>query len=247
MTTAAVPQPRQIALWVSVTLALAVLIGLGTWQMQRRAWKLGLIERIESRAHGEAISLTMAKDLWQRGGDVEYYRVVLVGRFLNEEERHLYTIEDGKAGWRIITPLATSGGDIMLVDRGYVPEEMKDPATRKEGQIAGPVEIVGLARAAVPPNWFTPPGDPQRNRWFTRDIASMTASLPQDQAARVLPFMIEAEAEPVPGGWPRGGVTRLVLQNRHLEYALTWYGLAVTLLVVAFLLARGRAREARQG
>lgn len=247
MTTAALSQPRQITLWVSVILALAVLIGLGTWQMQRRAWKLGLIDRIEQRAHGEAISLTLAKNFWQRGGDVEYYRVVLVGRFLHEEERHLYTIEGGKAAWRIVTPLVTSGDDIVLVDRGYVPEELKDPATRAQGQIAGPVEIVGLARAAVPPNWFTPAVDLKRNQWFTRDIASMATSLPADQAARVLPFMVEAEAEPVPGGWPRGGVTRLALQNRHLEYALTWYGLAVTLLVVAFFLARGRAQQARQG
>ncbi len=247
MTMAAIARPRQITLWVSEALAFDVLIGLGTWQMQRRAWKLGLIDRIEQRAHGEPISLTLAKDLWQREGDVEYYRVLLVGRFRHDEERHLYTIDNGKAGWRIITPLVTSGGDVVLVDRGYVPEELKDPASRKPGQITGTVELIGLARAPVPPNWFTPAGDAGRNQWFTRDVASMAASLPAEQAARVLPFMVEAEAEPVPGGWPRGGGTRLTLQNRHLEYALTWYGLAVTLVIVAFFLARSRAREATQG
>lgn len=241
--TSGTARPKQIILAASVMLALAVLIGLGTWQMQRRAWKLGLIDRIEQRANGESISLTLAKTLWDRERDVEYYRVVLVGRFRHDEERHLYTIDAGKAGWRVITPLVTAGGDIVLVDRGYVPEELKDPSSRKQGQIAGAVELVGLARAPVPPGWFIPPGDTQRNQWFTRDVAAMAASLPAGQEPRVVPFMIEAEAEPVPGGWPRGGGTRLSLSNRHLEYALTWYGLAVTLVIVASLLARSRMRE----
>jgi len=237
-------RPKQTALWISVTVALAVLLGLGTWQMQRRAWKLSLIDRIEHRAHDEAISLTLAKDLWQRTRDVEYYRVLLVGRFLHDEERHLYTVEDGKAGYRIITPLVTGGGAIVLVDRGYVPEELKDPGTRAEGQIAGTVELVGHARAPVPPGWFVPAADIARNQWFTRDVAAMAASLPGDQPPRVAPFMVEAEAEKIPGGWPRGGGTGFTFSNRHLEYALTWYGLAVTLLIVAFMLARSRAQEA---
>jgi surfeit locus 1 family protein len=240
-------RPRQTALWICVALALAVLLGLGTWQMQRRAWKLGLVERIEQRVHDEPISLTAAKEHWQRERDVEYYRVVLVGRFLHDEERHLYTIENSKPAWRIVTPLTTSGGDIVLVDRGYVPEDLKDPARRSAGQIAGTVELVGLARAPVQAGWFVPAGDRQRNQWFTRDVADMAATLPADQASRVVPFMIEAEAEPVPGGWPRGGMTRLTISNRHLEYALTWYGLAATLLIVAFFLGRDRAREATQG
>ena len=241
------PRSRQVTLWVSVALAFAVLVGLGTWQMQRRAWKLGLIERIEVRTHDEPISLTSAKEHWKRDGDVEYYRVVLVGRFRHDEERHLYTVEEGKPGWRILTPLETSGGDVVLVDRGYVPEELKDPAARGQGQIPGTVELVGRAGEPVAPGWFVPAGDAARNQWFARDVAGMAASLPADVAGRVVPFMLEAEAEPVPGGWPRGGMTRLAIPNRHLEYALTWYGLALTLLIVAFFLARSRAREATQG
>jgi surfeit locus 1 family protein len=229
--------------WGTVVLGLAILIGLGTWQMQRRDWKLGLIDRIEHRAHDEPISLTMARDLWLREHDVEYYRVLLVGRFLHDQERHLYTVEQGRAGWRVVTPLVTSGGDVVLVDRGFVPDELKEPSTRPAGQIADTVEVIGLARAPGAPNWFTPENDPVRNRWFWRDVSGLAASLPADQAARVAPFMVEAEAEPVPGGWPRGGVTRLVLSNRHLEYALTWYGLALTLAVVAVFFARGRAGE----
>lgn len=233
--------------WAAVVLGLAVLIGLGTWQMQRREWKLALIERIEHRAHDEAISLSLAKDLWQRERDVEYYRVLLVGRFLHDQERHLYTVEQGKAGWRVVTPLVTTGGDVVLVDRGFVPEELKDPAARQAGQVTDTVELVGLARAPAMPNWFTPENDPARNRWFWRDVAGMAAGLPADQAERAAPFMVEAEAGAAPGGWPRGGVTRLVLTNRHLEYALTWYGLALTLAVTAFFFARSRPGEQAPG
>ena len=233
--------------WGAVALAFLVLVGLGTWQMQRRDWKLGLIERIESRAHGEAISLARARTLWDRERDVEYYRVLLVGRFQHEHERHLYTVEKGKAGWRVITPLVTAGGDVVLVDRGFVPEELEDPAKRPEGQITGTVELTGLARAPVAGGWFTPPGDPQRRRWFSRDVAGMAAGLPPEQAGRLAPFVVEMEPTEVPGGWPRAGGTRLDLSNRHLEYALTWYGLALTLLLVAFTYGRSRSREvARQ-
>jgi surfeit locus 1 family protein len=236
-----------LVFWGGVLAMLAVMIGLGTWQMQRREWKLGLIEQIESRAHGEAISLSRAKEFWQKNRDVEYYRVLLVGQFRHELEHHLYTILDGKAGWRVITPLVTASGDVVLVDRGYVPDELKDPATRKAGQVTGTVELIGLARAAVTPSWFTPKGDSRRNQWFARDVEAMAGTLPKGMADRVAPFLIEAEAGPLPGGWPRGGVTQLNLSNRHLEYALTWYGLAVTLLVIAVLVTRSRSRQtARQ-
>jgi surfeit locus 1 family protein len=239
--------PSGQAFWIAVAVAFSILVGLGTWQMQRRAWKLSLIDRIESRAHGEPISLTSAKELWQKSGDVEYYRVLLVGRLLHDEERHLYTVEHGKAGWRVLTPLQTGGGDLVFVDRGYVPEELKEPGARKAGQVEGIVEMIGLARAPITPGLFTPEASPARNQWFVRDTGALAASLPSGQGLRVVPFVVEAEAEPVPGGWPRGGVTRLTLTNRHLEYAITWYGLALTLLGVAFAMTRARSREvARQ-
>lgn len=236
--TAAAPVGR--AFWFALLAALAILIGLGTWQMQRRAWKLGLIERIEQRAHSEPVSLTSVKEQWQRSQDIEYSRVLLVGRFEHGQERHLYTVENGTAGWRVMTPLITAGGDVVFVDRGFVPEPLKEPDARGQGQIEGMVELIGLARAQGGRNWFTPDNDPARNRWFWRDIPAMGAALPAGQAARALPFVVEAEAEPVPGGWPRGGPARLVIPNRHLEYALTWYALGVVLLFVAFFYVRSR-------
>ena len=234
---------RPLALPFFMTLiGVAILVSLGKWQLDRREWKLGLIERIESRAHGEVISLSEAKRHWQQDGDVEYDRVQLVGRFLHDDERHLYSILDGQAGWRIITPLETRSGDVVLVDRGFVPAELKEPGTRQRGQIEGEVELIGLARAPEKHGWFTPDNEPQANRWFWRDVPAIIATLPEKLKARAVPFMVEAEAATVPGGWPRGGVTRLSLPNRHLEYAITWFGLAVVLLVVFASYARTRLR-----
>lgn len=223
-------------------LALVILTGLGAWQLQRREWKLGVIERIDRRTHGESISLTEAKKLWARDGDVEYYRVVLVGRFHNDHERYLYTIIDGEAGWQVITPLETGGGDVVLVSRGFVPEALKDPAARRAGQIEGTVELVGVARAPERRTWFSPDNNPAANRWFWRDIPALVGSLPPALSAKASPFLLEAEASPVPGGWPRGGVTRVAIPNRHLEYALTWFGLAAVLLAVFFAYARSREK-----
>lgn len=232
---------------ITTMLALVVLTGLGTWQLQRREWKLGILERIDQRIHGESISLTEARKLWARDRDVDYYRVLLVGRFHNDQERYLYTVIDGQAGWQVITPLETRGGDIVLVSRGFVPEALKDPTTRQAGQTAEQVELVGLARASEVRTWFTPDNTPAANRWFWRDVPALTASLPADLAAKAVPFVVEAEASPVPLGWPRGGVTRLAIPNRHLEYALTWFGLAAALLVIFYVYARYRRAETVDG
>lgn len=241
------PRSSLIVPAIVTGLALAVLVGLGIWQLERREWKLGILERIDQRIHGESISLTEAKKLWVSDRDVEYYRVLLVGRFHNDQERYLYTIFDGQAGWLVITPLETGNGDVVLVNRGFVPEALKDPAARRAGQIEDQVELVGLARASERPTWFTPDNAPAANRWFWRDVPGLTASLPPDLAAKTAPFLVEAEAGPVPGGWPRGGVTRLAIPNRHLEYALTWFGLAIVLLAVFFAYARHRRKETVEG
>jgi surfeit locus 1 family protein len=247
MTGRAAPQPpwRSLLLPGVLTLVgLAVLLTLGKWQLDRREWKLGLIERIEARAHAEPISLLEAFRRWERDHDVEYYRVKLAGRFLHEYERHHYGIVDGEAGWKVITPFENEAdGSVLLVDRGFVPEPFRDPATRAAGQIAGRVELVALARAPGAPSLFTPDNQPAANRWFWRDVTGMQAALPPQIATWVMPFMAEAEKVDVPGGWPRSGVTMLALPNRHLEYAMTWFGLAATLLGVFAVFVAGRLRD----
>lgn len=143
-----------------------------------------------------------------------------------------------EAGWRILTPFETQGGSVIFIDRGFVPEPYRDPATRSEGQIEGEISITALARASERSSVFTPENQPASNRWFLRDIQALNRTLPDNLAARAVPFMAELELMTVPGGWPRAGVTRLQLPNRHLEYAITWFGLAASLAAIFALFAR---------
>ena len=140
----------------------------------------------------------------------------------------------------MLTPLRQPDGGIVFVNRGFIPAELKNPAKRALGQIAGTVHLVGLLRLppAGRPNWFLPDNRPDLNYWFWMDLPAMAAA---DALDRVAPFYIDADAAPNPGGWPIGGVTPLALPNDHLQYALTWFSLAVALLVIYVLHYRRRA------
>lgn len=231
-------------LWpgLATLVGIALLVALGNWQMQRLAWKEGLIAAIEARVHQPPVPL---KDIADVANDKEYWHVAVTGRFRHADERRLFATNGDDVGWHVYTPLDTDFGKIVWVNRGFVPEALKDPAARKEGQVEGPVTVRGLLRMPPDKGWFDPDADVARNQWYWRDLKGMTATLGAEDRDRVLPFFVDAEAEPAnPGGWPRGGVTRLELPNRHLEYALTWYGLAVALAGVfaAFAISRWRGR-----
>ena len=151
--------------------ALAVLIGLGVWQLQRLQWKEGLIAEIEARSHAEPISLKEAVTREQTGEDVSYVRVRVDGKFDNGKERYLFAVSDGAPGWHVITPLTTSGGDRVLIDRGFVPDAFKDPASRPQGELTDAVTVTALARPSETQGVFIPNNEPERNRWFWRDLA----------------------------------------------------------------------------
>ncbi|HYM02829.1 MAG TPA: SURF1 family protein [Stellaceae bacterium] len=214
-----------------------VLLGLGTWQVERLFWKEGLIAARRAAVAAPSVdlpeSLAAAKDL-------EFHRLRATGRFLNDRELYIgATSDDGHPGYLVVTPLVTASGATLLVERGFIPEAKRDPATRAAGEIAGEVTVSGLLR--LPPTgkpaWFIPDNDTARNYWFYVDIPAMAAAAHLD---RVLPFYLDADATPNPGGLPVGGQTRLELPNNHLQYAITWYALAVGLAVVYIVFTRGR-------
>lgn len=238
-------------LWPTIAMlaGLALLISLGNWQMRRLAWKQHLTESIAERVHRDPVPVDRVDAAAARGDDIEYTRVVAEGQWLHDREMHLYALDASHGpGFYIITPLKLADGSVLLVNRGFVPNELKDPVRRAEGQVGGDVRVVGLVRAPEEHGAFVPPNDPKRNIWYWRDIAAMgdaAAGEIADASKRIHGFFVDAEKEPAPpGGWPVGGTTRLELPNRHLEYALTWYGLAATLVVVfaAFALARWRRK-----
>ena len=225
---------------------LAMLVALGSWQLQRRAWKEALLRQIEVRAAEPPVTLAVAQRRHLQGEPVEYLRVRTVGRFLHDREWHFYAPYPPVKGWHVATPLQAAGGHLVMVNRGAVPEPLKDPAVRAAGQITGEVEVIGRVRLPEPQATFTPPDDVAKNIRHRRDplpaIAPLARQLNLDPAAQPR-FYLDAEALPAnPGGWPRGGTTIVKPANRHLEYAITWFGLALTLAGVyaAFALARLR-------
>jgi surfeit locus 1 family protein len=224
---------------------LAVLAGLGSWQLQRKHWKEALIAKIAERVHAAPMPLARAEQAVRGGGDVEYLHVAARGRFHHDKERYLYAPAAAGLGWHVYTPLEVGPGRIVWVNRGFVPDQRKAPAARAAGQVAGEVEVLGLLRAPAHKGAFTPDNDVARNLWYWPDVPAMTASAFPGASVEALPVAIDADAHPAPpGGLPRGGVTRLDLPNRHLEYALTWYGLALTLIGVYAAFAAGRLRQA---
>lgn len=243
---------RGLLLFVLACAAFAVLVGLGTWQLQRLAWKEALLVRVEARVHAAPQDLPPPAQ-WPaltREED-EYRRVKVRGTFDHASEALVYTVRGEDAagaakgqlqgqGFLVVTPLIRPDGPPILVNRGFVPADRRDPATRPEGQVAGQVEVVGLLRFPEEASWFVPANDPARGSFYRMEPAEIAAARGISGAA---PFLIDQEATPVPGGLPLGGGTRIAFPNRHLEYALTWYGLAAALVGVgiAVFLSRRRA------
>jgi surfeit locus 1 family protein len=219
-------------------LGLAALVGLGTWQLERLEWKGALIAARAAKLASAPEILPPTSDAW---ADWDLRPVVVEGVFRHDLEQ-LFGVAaiDGRLGHHVLTPLVRPNGAAVLVDRGWVPADRAHPAARREGQIAGTVRVFGIARyrGGDRQGWFTPDNQPSEHLWYWYDLGTLEGTL----GLELLPVMIEADATPNPGGLPIGGQTQTDLPNNHLQYALTWYGLAAALLVIwiSFGLARGR-------
>ena len=228
--------------WPSVVAAGAflVLLGLGTWQVERLHWKARLITARDAAVTAPAIDVPRRAET-ARGMDYRHVRAS--GAFLNDRELYLgATSPDGRPGYHVITPFRLEDGAIVLVDRGFVPTEKRAPDSRAAGKITGATTVNGLLRLPLDrkPYWFLPENSAARNYWFYVDPPAMAAAAHLDG---VLPFYIDADAAPNPGGLPVGGQTRLDLPNDHLQYAITWYALAAGLLGVYVVFIRRRLAQ----
>ena len=225
---------------------MAILIGLGVWQVERLAWKTDLLRTIGERVGATPVPLPPEAEWPQlRPADYAYRHVSLTGTFDHAKETHVFRpLGDAKGpfhgiGDLVLTPLRLDSGATVIVNRGFVPADRLDPVSRAAGQTVGPVTVNGLMRETESRNWFTPADDPARNQWFTRDPQAIAMADGLDRAA---PFTIDADASPIPGGLPQGGETVLDIPNNHLSYALTWFGLAAGLAGVFVAYAWRRLR-----
>jgi surfeit locus 1 family protein len=226
-------------LLISALIAFAILVALGTWQIERKAWKENLIATLDERLAAPPVALPPA-DAWAKldEADYEYRQVKFSATFDNGKEALVYAAPSAfrpdvsGTGYWVFTPARLADGAVVMVNRGFVPDARKDSATRAAGQVAGAVEIVGALRYPDARHWYSPADDPGHNVWYTRDPAAIGVA---KGVGLVAPFYVEQETPIPPGGLPQPGKLVVQLRNPHLGYAITWYGLAATL--VAFFAA----------
>ena len=242
------PAGRLAVLGLLALIAFCVLLSLGWWQVERRAWKLALMERVEQRVNAAPVALPPPERWPQVTAASDEYRVVQAqGRFLHERETLVQSLSDLGSGFWVLTPLELADGRIVLVNRGFVPPEKRERATRQAGEPQGPVRITGLLRVSEPGGGFLRRNDPAAGRWYSRDVAGIAAAraLPADKVA---PFFIDARKDPAAeAGQPVGGLTVISFRNNHLVYALTWFALALLVAAAAGWVWREERRLRGQG
>ena len=235
--------PRSLrALVVMLTacaLACAGFVALGVWQVQRLGWKQDLIARAERNA-GAAPVAAPGPTAWGRlGPDDEYRRVQAHGRLDYEREVLVAATTELGQGFWVLTPLQTQEGAWLLVNRGFVPGELRG----KVPQGALEQTVTGLLRLSQPGEGLLRKNDPAQGRWYSRDVAAIASA--QRLAGPVPPFFIDQV--PTPGAssqWPRAGLTVLRFRNDHLVYALTWFALAAMMAAaIGYVLLDDRRRR----
>jgi surfeit locus 1 family protein len=215
------------ALALLIALAVAGLLALGTWQVQRLSWKHALIAKVDRRLHAAPVPAPRTA-----GPDAAYTRITAHGIFQNDRETFVQAATVLGGGFWLITPLTTDRGFTVLVNRGFVPPERRTHHSTP----TGPVTVTGLLRTSEPKGGFLRSNDPAGDRWFSRDVAAIAAR----RGITAAPYFIDADAAPSPD-WPRGGLTVVHFPDNHLVYAITWFTLAALLAGASGWLAwRGR-------
>jgi cytochrome oxidase assembly protein ShyY1 len=225
--------------------ALAVLIGLGTWQLERKAWKEGLIAALDARLSASPVALPSPAQ-WASLDPArdEFTRVTFRAEFLPDSDAIVWANassmrDDVKPpGFYVFTPARLAGGELVVVNRGFVKDDHPGGDRPRPPAAKGAVEITGLLRWPEPPGWFNPATYSASSKlWFLRDHVAMNA---ERKWGAVAPFYVEREAQTPPDGLPSPGALKPNLPNNHRQYALTWYGLAIVLAVVFGFWMRGR-------
>jgi surfeit locus 1 family protein len=251
---------RPHAPWVLAVLALVALalfvgfLALGAWQVQRRAWKLDLLERVEQRIHAVPTP-PPAPSQWEHitPAEHEYLAVRLQGQWLTHKTALTQATTVWGSGFWVMTPLQLQDGTQVLVNRGFVPEAQRSKWTGPAASSlpTDTVTVEGLLRMSEPGGGFLRRNDPAQQRWFSRDVAALAQALALPRAA---PYFVDA-GFPQPGGalnteqrppssvaWPQSGLTVVRFPNSHLVYAITWFGLAIMVAAAAVLVARYERR-----
>ncbi|HTJ97055.1 MAG TPA: SURF1 family protein [Rhodocyclaceae bacterium] len=235
-------RPYSTRFYVAVSFfafSFCVLFALGTWQVERRTRKLDLIERVDQRVHAAPVAAPAAAEWPQvNAANAEYRHVEVSGRFLHQSATLVQASTELGPGFWVLTPLRQEDGNIVLINRGFIPTEQ-----HLSPQETSPLlHISGLLRISEPGGSALRKNEPAANRWFSRDVQAIAAARGLDQVA---PYFIDADAAPSPvAGEPVGGLTVISFYNHHLVYIFTWYTLALMAAgAIAYLFHSERKRE----
>ncbi|MEJ1963179.1 MAG: SURF1 family protein [Gammaproteobacteria bacterium] len=242
---------KRVVLLVLAALGTAGLIGLGVWQLERRVWKLALIERVEQRVHAAPIAAPGPAQWPSLDRDnAEYLRLSATGQFLQNRPAFVQAVTTLGAGFWVMAPFQTDAGFIVLVNRGFVTPEQRDsvaragyggvpaaPVADTAEQAAGRLTLTGLLRMTEPNGGFLRANVPADDRWYSRDVAAISHA---QHLSGTAPYFIDADASPRAGQVPVGGLTVVAFRNSHLLYAITWFTLALMVGALGVRISRQR-------
>jgi surfeit locus 1 family protein len=230
-------------------LAFAALVALGTWQLQRKTWKDGLIATLDERLAAAPTALPVS-ETWPALDPAhnEYRRVTFNAKLEKNEDALVYAAASafrpdvsGFGVW-VFTPARLTDGSVVVINRGFVPSDTNwKPNIASSAPASGDIAITGAMRWPERRGWFTP--QDKANIFFVRDPVAIAAARGWGQVA---PFYVEQESPVPPGGWPQPGNLVPNLPNNHLQYAVTWYGLALVLAVSFVVWASKSGRTTRR-
>lgn len=226
-------------LTVAALVGLAILLGLGTWQARKVGPKTALVEKIEAGLSAEPMPLPVHLD---DPSTLDYRRVSFTGELMERQPIRVFaTSTEGKAGYHIYAPVKKQHGMAVLVNFGWVPAAMKEAPGLPFGAT---LDVTGVLRVSAQPGSMTPENRPDAGDWYTADVYQMAEAFGL-RTKEFYHFRVFADEGVLATSLPKGGQVRLDIRNDHFQYALTWYGIALTLIgvYVAFGLKRGREKR----
>lgn len=215
----------RVAFTIFASLGVAILVGLGIWQLERRIWKLDLIARVDRRVDAVPAPAPGPASWPRINAAADAYRhVAAKGHFLDVPPALALAVTEHGGGYWVLSPFRTDDGFTVLVNRGFVPSDHS--SLQNLDKASGETTITGLLRVSEPRGAFLRRNNPGADRWYSRDVTAIAASR---GLGNVAPYFIDADASVDRSKLPIGGLTVITFPNNHLIYAMTWFGLAAML------------------